>query len=125
MIDKHNITLSETHYSFIVYIFSLGRQFDEALSLMQKMKVQPSPSLMAAVVGASNMYGDVSTRKIAVKQLIELDGDDDSASYVAMARLYAYAGSWVHSWNMHNFMGGTNIRKTPGACTRAKIYLPI
>ncbi|KAK9684608.1 hypothetical protein RND81_10G220600 [Saponaria officinalis] len=113
MIEKHNISPNEKHYSCMVDILARGGQLEEALSLMQKMKVQPSPSLLGAIAGASNVYGDINAGKQAAKQLFDLD-IEDSASYVALASLYATAGLWDRSWSMHKLMERKKLRKTAG-----------
>ncbi|XP_074316356.1 pentatricopeptide repeat-containing protein At3g20730 [Silene latifolia] len=113
MIEKHNISPSEKHYSCMVDILARGGQLEEALSLMQKMKIQPSPSLLGAIAGASNLYGDISSAKIAAKKLSDLDAEDP-ANYVALASLYATSGSWDDSNSMHKLIGDKNLRKTPG-----------
>ncbi|KAL9227386.1 hypothetical protein vseg_003077 [Gypsophila vaccaria] len=113
MINKHNISPNEKHYSCMVDILARGGRLEEALSLMQKMKIQPSPSLLGAIAGASNVYGDMSSGKLAAQQLFDLN-IEGSASYVALASLYATAGLWDNSWSVYKLMEHKKVSKTAG-----------
>lgn len=113
MIGKYNISPTEKHRSCMIDLFARGGQLEEAFNLIDKMDTQPNASLWGAILGASNVYGDISMGKVAAKHLFDLDVQN-SANYVAMASGYAAAGLWDDSLMTRKLMEKKILKKTPG-----------
>ncbi|KAL2892704.1 hypothetical protein RDABS01_008613 [Bienertia sinuspersici] len=113
MVGKHNIAPTEKHYACMIDVFARGGQLQEAFQLMQRMNIQPSASQWKAILGASNIHGDVTLGKLAAEQLFNMDTKNPS-NYVALASVYAAAGLWDSSWTTNKSMEEKNLKKNPG-----------
>ncbi|KNA07514.1 hypothetical protein SOVF_170900 [Spinacia oleracea] len=113
MVDKHNISPTEKHYSCMIDVLARGGQLEEAFNLMQKMNIQPNASHWGAILGASKVHGDICLGKLAAKHLFNLD-TKNSSNYVALASIYAASGLWNDSWDTHKLMEENNLNKNPG-----------
>lgn len=112
MVGKHNIAPTEKHYSCMIDVFARGGQLEEAFDLIRKMNVQPNALHWGAILGASNVHGDISFAKVVVKNLFNLD-TKNSSNYVALASIYAAAGLWDNSWTTHKLLEEKNLKKNP------------
>ena len=115
MVGKHKITPNEKHYACMMDIYARGGRIEEAFKLMQKMNIQPNESQWRAILGASNIHGNITLGKVAASHLIEMD-NQNSSDYVALARIYAAAGLWDNSWTTQKLMEEKKLKKNPG-CT--------
>ncbi|XP_021735584.1 pentatricopeptide repeat-containing protein At3g20730-like [Chenopodium quinoa] len=113
MVGKHNIAPTEKHYSCMIDVLARGGQLEEAFVIMQKMDIQPNKLHWGAILGASNVHGDISLGKLAANHLFNLD-TKNSSNYVALANIYAASGLWNDSWGTHKLMEKHKLKKNPG-----------
>ncbi|GMH24911.1 hypothetical protein Nepgr_026754 [Nepenthes gracilis] len=113
MISKYNIAPRGKHYSCMIDLFARGGQLEEALCLTHKMNIEPNASLWSAILGACNIYGNLSVGKVAASRLFQLD-PANSANYVVLSSLYAAVGLWDDAWTTRGQMEKKCLKKDPG-----------
>lgn len=93
----------------------LGRsgQLDEAMEFIRKMPVEPSPSVWGALLSASIMHGNSTTRDLAYRFLVELEPENPS-NYISLSNLYASYRRWDVVAEMRTMMKERGLRKVPG-----------
>ncbi|GMP51789.1 LOW QUALITY PROTEIN: hypothetical protein CsSME_00017882 [Camellia sinensis var. sinensis] len=113
MIGKYNILPRAEHYSCIVDIFARGGKLEEAYILIQKMNIKPNASLWGAILGACNIYGDMSLGEVAARHLFNIE-PEKSVDYVVLAGTYAAVGLWDSVWKKRKLMEERSLIKYPG-----------
>ncbi|XP_059624856.1 pentatricopeptide repeat-containing protein At3g20730-like [Cornus florida] len=113
MVGKYNILPRAEHYSCMVDLFARGGLLEEAYDLICKMDVKPNASLWGAILGACNIYGNMSLGEVAAKHLSHLD-PVNSVNYVALANIYAAAGLWDNAWKTRKLTEVRSMKKNPG-----------
>ncbi|THG14239.1 pentatricopeptide repeat-containing protein At3g20730-like [Camellia sinensis] len=113
MIGKYNILPRAEHYSCIVDIFARGGKLEEAYILIQKMNIKPNASLWGAILGACNIYGDMSLGEVAARHLFNIE-PEKSVDYVVLAGTYAAVGLWDSVWKKRKLTEERSLIKYPG-----------
>ncbi|KAI8012493.1 Pentatricopeptide repeat-containing protein [Camellia lanceoleosa] len=113
MVGKYNILLRAEHYSCIVDVFARGGKLEEAYILIQKMNIKPDASLWGAILGACNVYGDMSLGEVAAWHLFNIE-PEKSVNYVVLAGTYAAVGLWDSVWKTRKLMEERSLVKYPG-----------
>ena len=69
--------------------------------------------MWSALLGGCVVYGNVALGEIAAEQLIELE-PHNTANYILLANLYAYAGRWDDLAKTRQMMNDRRMQKSPG-----------
>ncbi|XP_028052590.1 pentatricopeptide repeat-containing protein At3g20730-like [Camellia sinensis] len=113
MVGKYNILPRAEHYSCMVDVFARGGKLEEAYILIQKMNIKPNASLWGAILGACNVYGDLSLGEVAARHLFNIE-PEKSVNYVVLAGTYAAVGLWDSVWKTRKLMEERSLIKYPG-----------
>lgn len=113
MVSKYGILPQAEHLSCMVDLFARGGQLEAAYDLIRLMNIEPTSSLWGAILGASNIYGNMNTGEEAATHLFNMD-PEKSVNYIALAGLYAGAGAWENAWETRKLMDERSAVKDPG-----------
>ncbi|CAL5336751.1 unnamed protein product [Camellia sinensis] len=113
MVGKYNILPRAEHYSCMVDVYARGGKLEEACILIQKMNIKPNASLWGAVLGACNVYSDMSLGEVAARHLFNIE-PEKSVNYVVLAGTYATVGLWDSVWKTRKLMEERSLIKYPG-----------
>lgn len=113
MVRKYNIIPKAEHYNCMVDLFARGGQLEEAYNVVCKMDFKPNASLWGAFLGACATHNNVSLGEIAARHLYNME-PENSASYIALAGIYAGAGMWDCANDVKKLMEHKDIKKVTG-----------
>ncbi|KAK6284733.1 hypothetical protein POUND7_003685 [Theobroma cacao] len=126
MISKYKILPRAEHLSCMVDLLARGGQLEAAYNLIQDMNIEPTTSLWGALLGASNIYGNMSIGEAAAAHLFNMD-PEKSVNYIALAGIYAGAGAWENAWETRKLMDKRSAVKDPAysllSSTEKKVVL--
>ncbi|WRX26168.1 Pentatricopeptide repeat - like 10 [Theobroma cacao] len=126
MISKYKILPRAEHLSCMVDLLARGGQLEAAYNLIQEMNIEPTTSLWGALLGASNIYGNMSIGEAAAAHLFNMD-PEKSVNYIALAGIYAGAGAWENAWETRKLMDKRSAVKDPAysllSSTEKKVVL--
>ncbi|KAL3528466.1 hypothetical protein ACH5RR_007788 [Cinchona calisaya] len=113
MIRKYEIDPKIEHYGCIIDLLGRAGQFDEALEVVQGMRIMPDEVVWGSLLNGCKIHGRPDLAEFAVKKLIEID--PNNGGYVAMlANLYGAMGKWDEVRELRKTLTDQNAYKTPG-----------
>ncbi|XWS19231.1 hypothetical protein CRYUN_Cryun32bG0113100 [Craigia yunnanensis] len=113
MVSKYKILPRAEHLSCMVDLFARGGQLEAAYNLIHEMNIEPNTSVWGAILGASNIYGNIHIGEAAATCLFNMD-PKKSVNYIALAGMYARAGAWENAWETRKLMDERSAVKDPG-----------
>ncbi|KAK1355377.1 Pentatricopeptide repeat-containing protein [Heracleum sosnowskyi] len=113
MREKHHILPNLKHYACMVDLLAHAGLFDETLSLIKTMPMEPDAGVWGAFLDACKMHDDVDLAELALKNLVRLE-PGNPAHYVVLSTIYAQSGRWGEARSTRLQMTDTGMRKTPG-----------
>ncbi|KAE8716719.1 putative dead box ATP-dependent RNA helicase [Hibiscus syriacus] len=113
MVSKYAILPRAEHLSCMVDLFARGGQLEASFNLIREMNIKSTSSLWGAILGASNIYGNMYIGEEAATHLFNMD-QKKSVNYIALAGLYARSGAWESYWETRKLMDGRTAVKDPG-----------
>ncbi|KAM7253079.1 hypothetical protein ACFE04_008858 [Oxalis oulophora] len=123
-INEHGIKPTVEMCSCVVDMLGRSGQLDKALDFINKMPVDPGPSVWGALVSASVRHGDFKMREHAYKFLIQLE-PENPANYVSVSNLHASSRKWDVVAKVRSMMKEKGLKKTPGCswiCVNGKTH---
>ncbi|KAF6172735.1 hypothetical protein GIB67_000793 [Kingdonia uniflora] len=113
MIHEFGIEPRVEHFALLVDILGRHGHLEEAMTMINDMKVDPDKSVWGSMLGACRVHKDVDLARVAAGELMKLD-PESSAPYVLLHNMLADAGRWEEAREMRMVMEWKNIRKQPG-----------
>ncbi|XP_022716420.1 pentatricopeptide repeat-containing protein At3g20730-like [Durio zibethinus] len=113
MVSKYKILPRAEHLSCMVDLFARGGHLEAAYNLIHAMNIEPTTSLWGAILGASNIYGNIYIGEAAATHLFNID-PEKSVNYIALAGIYVGAGAWENAWETRKLMDERSAVKDPG-----------
>lgn len=101
------------HYSCLVDALSRAGHIQEAEKVILSMPFKASASMYRTLLNACRLQGDKETGKRVAEKLFSLE-PSDSAAYVLLSNIYAYANQWDNVTSARNMMKRINVKKDPG-----------
>ncbi|XP_030472922.1 pentatricopeptide repeat-containing protein At5g16860 [Syzygium oleosum] len=101
------------HYACMVDLLGRAGRLGEAMKLVKRMPMQPTPIVWVALLSASRLHGNVEFGEYAANKLLELESENDG-SYTLLSNIYANARRWKDVARVRSLMKSTGIRKRPG-----------
>lgn len=101
------------HYACMVDILGRSGNLEEAVELIEKMPISPTPSVWGALLGACTRHGNVALAEKACSHLLDLDPRNHGA-YVLLSNIYAKTGKWEAVSGLRKLMRDSGIKKEPG-----------
>ncbi|KAH7575959.1 hypothetical protein ACOSP7_004028 [Xanthoceras sorbifolium] len=126
MINKYKILPRPEHFSCVVDLFARGGQLESAYNMISEMNIKPTASLWSAILGACNIYGNVTLGEVATNNLLNME-PEKSVNYVVLSNIYAAAGAWENARETWKLMEERGLRKNPGysLLQSRKKFLPL
>ncbi|KAG9439739.1 hypothetical protein H6P81_019904 [Aristolochia fimbriata] len=107
------------HYGSMVDLLGRAGCLDEALLLIQKMRMKPDAVIWRSLLGACRIHGNASLSEVAIRNLLELE-PYNGENYVLLSNLYARDRRWKEIGEVRDTMSHKGIQKVPG-CSSIEI----
>ncbi|XP_039131718.1 pentatricopeptide repeat-containing protein At3g46790, chloroplastic isoform X1 [Dioscorea cayenensis subsp. rotundata] len=113
MIKEHGITPRAEHYACMVDLLGRAGQLDEAIKIIEEMRIEPGPTVWGSLLGACRIHGHVELAERACSHLFELE-PMNAGNYVLLADIYAGAKMWEEMINVKKLVETRGLQKVPG-----------
>ncbi|XP_030548630.1 pentatricopeptide repeat-containing protein At2g33760-like [Rhodamnia argentea] len=113
MQNDYGVEPDVQHYTSMVDLLGRAGRFDEALKLMDHMRVEKDQGLWGALLGACRKHRNVDLAERTAKSLLELKSNNPG-HYVLLSNIYANAGRWEDMANIRDLMTKRRLKKVPG-----------
>ncbi|TYK26520.1 pentatricopeptide repeat-containing protein [Cucumis melo var. makuwa] len=110
---KHGMFPKVEHYACMVDVLSRAGQVSEAYQFLCQMPVQPTSSMLGALLSGCMKHGKLDIAKVVGRRLVELDPNHDGR-YVGLSNIYAADKRWDDAKNMREAMERKGMKKSPG-----------
>lgn len=112
-LGKHGAIPTSEHYACMVDVLARAGQVAEAYKFLCEMPVEPTASLLGALLSGSINHGKFDIAEIVGRKLIELEPDHDGR-YIGLSNVYAIIRRWDDSRTMREAMERRGVKKLPG-----------
>lgn len=112
-LHKHGMTPKVEHYACMVDVLSRAGQVSEAYQFLCQMPVQPTSSMLGAILSGCMKYGKLDLAEVVGRRLVALDPDHDGR-YVGLSNIYAVDKRWDDARNIREAMEKRGVKKSPG-----------
>ena len=119
MLKKHHLEPNLEHYACMVDLLGRAGLFDEALSLISMMPVEPDAGVWGALLGACRMHSNVELGEVALDHLVKLE-PGNLTNYLVLSNIYTQSGRWRDADKINLMIKDSGLKKTPG-CTWVEI----
>ncbi|XP_073301152.1 pentatricopeptide repeat-containing protein At1g18485-like [Primulina huaijiensis] len=107
------ITPSDMHYACMVDLLGRSGLMEEAVSLINNLKIKPGVNVWGALLGASRLHGNMELGCWAAEHLLQLK-PEHSGYYALLSNMYAEAGRWDEADGIRKLMNSRHVKKKPG-----------
>ncbi|XP_072962565.1 pentatricopeptide repeat-containing protein At5g08305 [Typha angustifolia] len=112
-LEAQGMTPHVEHYACLVDVLGRAGRIEEAYNLVDSMPVQPSASVIGALVSSCHAHGWVHLGEVLGKRLVELEPHHDGR-YIGLSNIYAVARRWDDAKTMREAMEKRGVKKVPG-----------
>lgn len=112
MVGSYGIVPQVEHYSCMVHLYGRTGLLTKAEEIIDQMPLQPSAAMLATLVEACRVHGNIEIGERAAKKLVEMKSDNPS-HYVLIANMYASARCWEELAKVRTLMRDMGIQKAP------------
>ncbi|WOK93795.1 pentatricopeptide repeat-containing protein [Canna indica] len=113
MSREHGISPRSEHYACMVDLLGRAGQLDEAIKLVEGMRIEPSPTVWGSLLGACRIHCNVELAERACIRLFELE-PVNAGNYVLLADIYAEAKMWEEVSRVKQLLEARGLQKVPG-----------
>ncbi|OIT22943.1 putative pentatricopeptide repeat-containing protein [Nicotiana attenuata] len=113
MTGDYKISPETDHYASMIDLYGRANQLDKAVSLMEKLPVEPDAVILGAFLNACKMNRNAELAKAAENKLLQIEGENGSR-YAQLAGIYASEGKWNEMGRVMKMMRGKEVKKTAG-----------
>ncbi|XP_071720453.1 pentatricopeptide repeat-containing protein CRR2, chloroplastic [Rutidosis leptorrhynchoides] len=124
MIKDHGIRPSVEHYACMVDLLGRANRLDEAIKIIQDMRIEPGPKVWGSLLGSCRIHCNVELGERASKRLFELE-PTNAGNYVLLAEIYASKCLWDKVLNVKKLLQDRGLEKKSGCSwieVKRKIY---
>ncbi|MCL7040441.1 hypothetical protein MKW94_015589 [Papaver nudicaule] len=118
-ITAHGMMPMLEHYACMVDVLSRAGYLDEAFKFLNNMPVEPSASMLGALLNGCKNYGRLDIGETVGRMLIKLEPNHDGR-YVGLSNVYAVGGKWKEAREMRAVMEKRGVKKLPG-CSSVEV----
>uniref|UniRef100_A0A1D1XSA5 Pentatricopeptide repeat-containing protein At3g04750, mitochondrial n=1 Tax=Anthurium amnicola TaxID=1678845 RepID=A0A1D1XSA5_9ARAE len=111
--ENYGIDPNVEHYGCLIDLLTRAGRLIEAKKVIEKMPMKPSRSIWGALLTACKNQGNLQLAKIASRELLKLEPEEESG-YVLLSNLLAADGNWSHSGNIRMIMDSRGMKKMAG-----------
>ncbi|XP_038979397.1 LOW QUALITY PROTEIN: pentatricopeptide repeat-containing protein At5g08305-like [Phoenix dactylifera] len=101
------------HYACMVDVLCRAGCMEEAYEFVSTMPIEPSASVLGALLSGCQTHGWVKLGEIVGKRLIKLEPEHDGR-YIGLSNVYAIARRWEEAKTMREAMEKRGVKKLPG-----------
>jgi pentatricopeptide repeat protein len=101
------------HYACLVDVLGRAGRLEEAYGVVKSMPMEPSVSVLGALLNACHLHGWVELGEVVGRQLVQLQPDHDGR-YIGLSNIYAVAKRWQEAKKARKVMEERGVRKIPG-----------
>ncbi|XP_019158307.1 PREDICTED: pentatricopeptide repeat-containing protein At5g08305 [Ipomoea nil] len=112
-LGKNGTKLKNEHYACMIDVLARAGQLTEAYQLMSGMPMEPSASMLGALLSGCLNHRKLDLAEIVGKKLIELDPRHDGR-YVGLSNVYALKKRWYEAKAVREAMETRGVKKFPG-----------
>jgi len=110
---EYGMTPKSEHYACMVDVLARAGQLTEAYQFMSQMPMEPTASMLGALLSGCMNHGKLDLAEIVGRKLIELEPDHDGR-YVGLSNVYAVEKRWDDARTMRKAMERRGVKKSPG-----------
>lgn len=119
MVQDHGFDPLPEHYACMVDLFGRAGELEKALTFINKMPVDPSPTIWGALLGACKTHKNTDLARIASGKLFELD-PENVGYHVLLSNIYTADKNYHEAASIRQVIKNQNLAKAPG-CTLIEI----
>ncbi|XVF01764.1 hypothetical protein REPUB_Repub04eG0117200 [Reevesia pubescens] len=112
-LGKHGMTPKSEHYACMVDVLARAGKVAEAYQFLCEMPMEPTASLLGALLNGCLIYGKSDLAEIVGRKLIELDPNHDGR-YIGLSNVYATVRRWNEATRMREAMERRGMKKSAG-----------
>ncbi|KAL6842405.1 hypothetical protein ACP4OV_027832 [Aristida adscensionis] len=101
------------HYACLVDVLGRAGRLEEAYDVVRSMPMEPSVSVLGALLNACRLHGWVELGELVGRQLVQLQPDHDGR-YIGLSNIYAVARRWQEAKKARKVMEERGVKKIPG-----------
>ncbi|XP_065852007.1 pentatricopeptide repeat-containing protein At1g56690, mitochondrial-like [Euphorbia lathyris] len=113
MQSRYGVTPGMAHYACTVDLLGRAGRLDEAMSLIEKMPVEPDAIVWGALLGACRTHMKLDLAEHAAKKLQVLE-PENVGPQILLSNMYASQGKWGEVAELRKSMRARNVSKSPG-----------
>ncbi|OMO93545.1 hypothetical protein COLO4_16811 [Corchorus olitorius] len=113
LMKHYDVKPTIKHYTCIIDLLSRAGQLNEAYELIKRVPVKTDSVMWGTLLGGCVIHGNVELGEIAAERLVALE-PNNTANYVLLANLYAYAGKWSDLARTRQKIKDIGMSKIPG-----------
>ncbi|XP_059633360.1 pentatricopeptide repeat-containing protein At5g08305 [Cornus florida] len=112
-LGKDGKTPKSEHYACMVDVLARAGQVTEAYHFLCQMPVEPTPSMLGALLSGCMNHKKLGLAEIVGKKLLELEPYHDGR-YVGLSNVYAVVKRFDEARTMREAMARRGVKKSPG-----------
>lgn len=113
MVSKYGVKPRLEHYTCVVDLLGRSGCLNEAEAMIRSMPVKADAIIWKTLLSACKLHKNADMAIRVAKEVLRID-PQDSASYVLLANIHAYAKSWQVVSEVRKTMRDRNVKKEPG-----------
>ncbi|KAJ8573116.1 hypothetical protein K7X08_009627 [Anisodus acutangulus] len=113
MTKDYKISPGTDHYASMIDLYGRANQLEKAVSLMEKLPMEPDAVILGAFLNACKMNRNAELAKAAEYKLLQIEGGNGSR-YAQLAGIYASEGKWNEMGRVMKMMREREAKKTAG-----------
>ncbi|XP_010096625.2 pentatricopeptide repeat-containing protein At2g39620 [Morus notabilis] len=111
--EKHHLEPNLEHYACVVDLLGRAGLFDEALSLISTMPMEPDAGVWGALLGACGMHSNAEFGEVALDHLVKVE-PGNLTNYIVLSNIYAQSGRLRDADKTRSKIKDSGLKKTPG-----------
>ncbi|KAG6538309.1 pentatricopeptide repeat-containing protein At3g46790, chloroplastic-like [Zingiber officinale] len=124
MSREHGMSPRSEHFACIVDLLGRAGQLDEAVKIIEGMRIEPGPTVWGSLLGACRIHCNVELAERACARLFKLE-PLNAGNYVLLADIYAEAKMWDEVDRVKKLLEAKRLQKVSGCSwieVKKKIY---
>ncbi|CAN0890706.1 Pentatricopeptide repeat-containing protein At1g33350 [Linum grandiflorum] len=113
MTEEYMLEPQIEHYGCLIDILGRTGRLEEAMEVVQGMKMEPDEVVWGSLLNGCRVYGNADLAELAIRKLMEIDPKNGSYG-VMLANLYGELGRWDDARKVRKMLKESNSYKTPG-----------
>ncbi|XP_043720147.1 pentatricopeptide repeat-containing protein At1g20230-like [Telopea speciosissima] len=113
MKSEYSLEPAVEQYACIVDLLARAGQFDETMTFIKEMPLEPNSAVWGSLLGACRIHCNPELAEYAAGFLLELE-PQNSGNYILLANIYSAAGRWEDAARIRRLMRERGVTKPPG-----------